>query len=69
MTSDTQTLGKTSGKDAINMKTTFLSESGLGKAQQEAKKIYRSIKEKLGSDTQGQERLNLLADVIYNRDH
>ncbi len=69
LTSDTQTLGKTSGKDAINMKTTFLSESGLGKAQQEAKKIYRSIKEKLSSDSQEQERLNLLADVIYNRDH
>ena len=69
LTSDTQTLGKTSGKDAINMKTTFLSKSGLGKAQQEAKKIYLSIKEKLGSDAQGQERLNLLADVIYNRDH
>ena len=51
------------------MKTTFLSESGLGKAQQEANKIYRSIKEKLSDDAQGQERLNLLADVIYNRDH
>lgn len=75
VTADTQTLGKTAGKDAANEKPTYVSLLGIEKARELAQEQYNIAKsalqaleadERYAGKTQ---RLHEIADFIMARDH
>ena len=75
VTADTQTLGKTAGKDAANDKPTYVSLLGVEKARELAQEQYNIAKgalqaleadERYAGKTQ---RLHEIADFIMARDH
>jgi farnesyl diphosphate synthase len=65
---DTQTLGKTAGKDALQQKSTYVTLLGLNRAKQKAKDLYeQAIHEIQQVDANRSKRLVEIADWITQR--
>ena len=67
ITSDTKTLGKTSGKDEKQKKATFPSAIGVEKSKKMAKELIQEAKFELESAEIKNSFLSLLSDYIINR--
>jgi len=66
-TADSQTLGKTAGKDAINDKPTYVTLMGLDYAQQTAKELQETAIKNLDSFGSHAQSLKDLAFLVVNR--
>lgn len=66
-TADSQTLGKTAGKDAAANKPTYVTLMGLDYAQQQAKELQESAMSSLGSFGNQAQALKDLALLVVNR--
>lgn len=64
---DTQTLGKTAGKDADSNKPTYVTILGLERAKQLAQELYENALEPLAKFGDEGKRLNQLAQFITQR--
>lgn len=70
VTADTETLGKTAGKDEAASKPTFVSLLGLSEAQKSLKALHHSVLQTVESSPKlANGPLHLLADYIINRKH
>jgi len=67
-TADSQTLGKTAGKDAINDKPTYVTLMGLDYAQKTAKELQETAIKSLDSFGSHARALKDLAFLVVNRD-
>jgi farnesyl diphosphate synthase len=65
--SDTQTLGKTQGKDRDNNKPTYPALLGLGEAKQKAAELHREALESLAGFGEEADHLRELASFIIQR--
>lgn len=69
LTADTVTLGKTSGKDQVQHKSTFPSLLGLEQAQHRAAVLFDEARAAADSVSSDAEPLLWLVDLIQRRDH
>jgi farnesyl diphosphate synthase len=67
-TADSETLGKTAGKDAADEKPTYLSILGLDKSRELAEKLRADAHRALGMFDEKADYLRQLADLIVQRD-
>ena len=65
--SNTETLGKTAGKDALQNKPTYVSLLGLEQAKAKAADIRRQAHAHLDRFGQRSARLHFITDYIFNR--
>lgn len=66
-TVDSQTLGKTAGKDAANAKPTYVTLMGLDYAQKQAQELQRAALESLTTFGSQAQPLKDLAQLVVNR--
>lgn len=66
--SDSQTLGKTAGKDAAANKPTFVSLMGLGGAREFARQLHQEALDSLGIWGDNAELLRAIASKVVNRE-
>jgi farnesyl diphosphate synthase/geranylgeranyl diphosphate synthase type II len=66
---DTQTLGKTQGKDVEANKPTYVKLLGLDGAKQEAKRLLQAALDALDGFGTSADNLRGLAHYIVERDH
>jgi len=69
ITGDTESLGKTGGKDAAQQKTTYASLLGLSQARERAAQLYDDAIESLDSFDERAEPLRELAKLIIHRSY
>ncbi len=67
-TADSQTLGKTAGKDAAANKPTFVSLMGLSAAKELAKNLHQEAIASLGIWGENAQLLRLIADKVLHRE-
>ena len=67
-TADSQTLGKTAGKDAAANKPTFVSLMGLGAAKELANNLHQEAIASLGIWGENAQLLRLIADKVLYRE-
>ena len=66
-TADSETLGKTAGKDALDNKPTYVSILGLQKSEELAEKLRRDAHNALAGFNEKADLLRSLADLIVQR--
>jgi farnesyl diphosphate synthase len=70
VTTDSATLGKTAGKDALANKPTYVSILGMARSQAYAQELYQEALQALQSEPlQNLDALNALADMVVDRVH
>lgn len=70
VTTDSATLGKTAGKDALSNKPTYVSILGMARSQAYAQELYQEALQALQSEPlQNLDALNALADMVVDRVH
>ncbi len=69
VTADTQTLGKTAGKDASNNKPTYVSLMGMDAARQYLSSLHEQARLAIRPLGQSGQYLAYLADYIVGRSH
>jgi farnesyl diphosphate synthase len=69
VTADTETLGKTGGKDAAADKATYVSLLGLEGAREKARELLELALEALGELGPAADELRALAAFVINREH
>ncbi len=67
--SDAKTMGKTTGKDARDHKSTYVSLVGLEESRQRVEEIYRRILTAISESGEAEGLLYRLTEAIYRRDH